>query len=224
MYSILIGHLKGGSTLALMPALECTRFSLHATTPATVLSVTARPAQKDPRIDAAVHAHLVFEHAHDHSVHSRIYTDMARPWVGGFVPRVWELPSIEIETETTVLFFYNFTQPHLYHYISVTDKTTGETRYCKQYDRGPLWGSVTVSTGDKGGQSGWSTYRWQLEAFVDAVLGKTPAYWIPAQESVWNMECVDAIYRAAGLPMRESSTDGKEKNKTEDEGVDGSAA
>lgn len=121
---------------------------------------------------------------------------------------MWELPSIEVETDSAVLFFYNFLQPHLYHFLSVTDKRSGETVYKKQYAGGPLWGNITVSTGQKGGHPAWSSFRWQLEAFVDAVSGKTPAYWVAAQESVWNMESVDAVYSAAGLPVRESFRDG----------------
>ncbi|TFK49631.1 hypothetical protein OE88DRAFT_1662178 [Heliocybe sulcata] len=56
--------------------------------------------------------------------------------------------------------------PHLYHYIVITDKATGHTSYTKAYQGGPLWGTR--------GEPWWSTYRWQLEAFVDKVRGKEP--------------------------------------------------
>jgi hypothetical protein len=59
-----------------------------------------------------------------------------------------------------------------------------------------------MTTGGKGGKSYWSTYRWQLEAFVDAVRGEALAYWIPSEESIIQMETIDAIYRAAELPVR----------------------
>lgn len=190
--------------MALPAALSTTRYSLHATAPTKLDSVTARLSKTDPRIDAALHANLIFQDPQNHPVHSKIYTDMARPWAAGLIPRVWELPSIEVETEKAVLFFYNFLQPHLYHFFSVTDKRSGETVYKKQYVGGPFWGNLTVSTGKKGGHPGWSTYRWQLEAFAAVVTGNTPAYWVAAQESIWNMESVDAVYRAGGLPVRES--------------------
>ncbi|KAJ5114521.1 hypothetical protein NUU61_000280 [Penicillium alfredii] len=197
-------NMGGGSAIALTSAIAATRFSLHATTPSTLLSVTARPSQSDPRVDAALHTHMTFENPPNHAVISKVHTDMSRPWAGGLLPRVWEVPTIEVETEKAQISFYNFTHPHLYHLISVTDKTTGATTYKKQYTGGPLWGKVVVSTGEKGGNSGWSTHRWQLEAFVDAVQGRTPAYWVAGKESVWLMESVDAVYRAAGLPLRES--------------------
>ena len=180
------------------------RFALHASRLSAVLSVTARLSVNDPRVDAGLHAHLVFEDPHDNAVNCMVYSELARPWALGVLPRLWDVPTIEVETEKAVMNFYNFVQPHLYHYIGVRDKKTGKTVYRKQYAGGPLWGRVVVSTGEKGGREGWSSYRWQLEAFVDAVQGRTPAFWISGQESQWMMECVDAAYKAAGLPIRES--------------------
>ncbi|KAJ5157637.1 uncharacterized protein N7482_008737 [Penicillium canariense] len=195
----------GGSGTALSSALAATRFALHASVPVEVTSATTRPSLSDARVDAALHAHLIFEDPHNNLVHSKIYTDMARPWAGGILPRIWEVPWIEVETDKALVYFYNFPQPHLYHYIAVTEKATGRTSYQKQYTGGPLWGKVVVSTGEQGGRAGWSTYRWRLEAFVDAMQGRTPAHWVSAQDSTWMMECVDAVYKAAGLPRRESS-------------------
>lgn len=45
------------------------------------------------------------------------------------------------------------------------------------------------------------TYQYQLEAFCDAVLDGTPVLTGPA-DSVANMEVIDAVYEAAGLPLR----------------------
>lgn len=176
---------------------------MHASTPSTLLSVTARPST-DPRVDAAACAHLVFEDPRGNAVNCRVDTDLARPWAAGVVPRVWELPVVRVETEKALISYYHFHEPHLYHTIAVEDKVTGRTVYRKRYEGGPLWGRIVVSTGEEGGVAGWSSYRWQLEAFVDAVQGRTPAYWVAPKESVWMMECVDAVYRAAGLPVRES--------------------
>jgi len=46
------------------------------------------------------------------------------------------------------------------------------------------------------------TYSYQLDAFVDAVLRGGPVKTSPA-DSVENMTVIDAIYTAAGLPLRE---------------------
>lgn len=190
-------------------ALSFTRYAIHTPhPPSTVLSAVARPSAHDPRVDAAMHANLLFTSPHaadtspSHSIHSRIYTDLARPWtVFGLVPRLWELPSIQVETSTATVFFYNAMMPHVYHYIAVTDKATGKVEYHTQRSGGPVWGDKWT-TGGKGGKPYWSTYRWQLEAFMDKVRGKEPPCWVTGEDSVAQMEGIDAIYRAAGLPVR----------------------
>ena len=45
------------------------------------------------------------------------------------------------------------------------------------------------------------TYTYQLEAFADAVLRGGPVLTPPA-DSIANMRVIDAIYEAAGLPVR----------------------
>lgn len=123
--------------------------------------------------------------------------------------RIWELPSIEVE----IVYFYNALMPHLYHYIDVTDKTTGlaarSTRNSKAvvHDGGETW----TTGGGKGGGASPSGARavplaLPLEAFVDKVRKKkTPPCWIPGEESIAQMEAIDAIYRAAGFPVRPSN-------------------
>jgi len=64
-----------------------------------------------------------------------------------------------------------------------------------------VWEDVETSAG-KGGQSYWSTYRYQLEAFVSKLQGKEPAYWVTGEESINQMKTIDAIYKKAGLPVR----------------------
>jgi predicted dehydrogenase len=53
-----------------------------------------------------------------------------------------------------------------------------------------------------------STYAYQLQAFTSAVLHGTPVL-TPPPDSVQNMRVIDAVYRAAGLPIRgETPTSG----------------
>ena len=49
-----------------------------------------------------------------------------------------------------------------------------------------------------------TTYSYQLEAFAGAVLRGEPVRTTP-QDAVENMSVIDAVYRAAGLPIREPS-------------------
>ncbi|MGW4248586.1 Gfo/Idh/MocA family protein [Nocardia sp. NPDC004722] len=48
------------------------------------------------------------------------------------------------------------------------------------------------------------SYDYQLDAFADAVLRGAPILTTP-EEAVANMTAIDAIYRAAGLPLRQPS-------------------
>jgi predicted dehydrogenase len=195
----------GGSLMDMTYALSFTRFAVHGSKLKEIQSAVARPYSKDKRVDEAMHSLILFEDSKDgHLIQSRVYTDMARQWaIKGIVPRVWELPSIEVETDKAIIYFYNAMMPHLYHYISITDKSTGKTQYKKQYNGGPCWGEAWT-TGGKGGKSYWSTYRYQLEAFTEKVRGKHVPYWISGEESILQMETIDAIYKAAGLPARPS--------------------
>lgn len=197
--------LAGGSLMDMTYALSFTRYALRAGTPEKILSAVARPYGKDKRVDAAMHATLLFKDARGDILQSKIYTDMARQWVSSVIPRVWELPTIEVETDQAYIYFYNAMMPHLYHYIAITEKATGKTEIKKQYSGGPKWGNVQT-TGGMGGRSNWSTYRYQLEAFVDKIKGKQPATWVTNQESVAQMETIDGIYQKAGLPLRPTSS------------------
>ena len=49
-----------------------------------------------------------------------------------------------------------------------------------------------------------ASYAYQLDAFVAAVLRGEPVKTTP-EDAIENMSVVDAIYRAAGLPLREPS-------------------
>lgn len=186
-------------------ALSFTRYAIRAGKPKQVVSAVSRPSKSDQRVDEAMHAVLLFEDSQGGIVNSKLYTDLSRDWAGSFIPRFWELPSIEVETEKAVIYFYNAMMPHVYHYIAITDKRTGKTEYKKQNSGGPVWGDKWT-TGGKGGKSYWSTYRWQLEAFVDAVRGKEPPYWVKGEDSIAQMETIDQIYKAAGMSPRGSRT------------------
>jgi predicted dehydrogenase len=49
-----------------------------------------------------------------------------------------------------------------------------------------------------------ATYAYQLDAFAAAVLRGEPVKTPPA-DAIENMTVIDAIYRAAGLPLRQPS-------------------
>ncbi|KAF2709519.1 oxidoreductase domain-containing protein [Pleomassaria siparia CBS 279.74] len=56
------------------------------------------------------------------------------------------------------------------------------------------------------GEEWWSTYRYQLEAFVDKVKGREGSgAWVDGEDSVRQMEVIDKTYEKMGLPLRPTS-------------------
>jgi predicted dehydrogenase len=106
---------------------------------------------------------------------------------------------------------HNYMGPHLYHRIDIATttqfkdsqgkmtKTATEVEYKKVYN----WPSTNES---QKGEEWWSTYRFQLEAFVDRIKGrKGSGVWVEAEDSIRQMELIDATYLKTGLPVRPTS-------------------
>jgi len=188
--------LAGGSLMDMTYVVSSTRYFLDAGAPEEVVSAHARPMKKDKRVDESIEATLNFK-SHGKIVKADLFTDMNLGYVAHVVPRMLDYPSIKIELEKATIFYYNFMMPHLYHYIEITDKVTGARFSQKHYNFGPKWGAQS--------EPYWSTYRYQLEAFVDKLQGKEPVHWVTPENSIAQMETIDAIYVKAGLPKREGS-------------------
>ena len=86
--------------------------------------------------------------------------------------------AIRVKGERGELRVLNPTGPQFFHRVTVR----GETKYRQRFERK-------------------ATYICQLEAFTNAVLHGGPVLTPPA-DSVQNMRVIDAVYRAAGLPIR----------------------
>jgi predicted dehydrogenase len=190
-------ELAGGSLMDQTEVVSFTRYALGAEAPVEVVSAKARPAKHDARVDAAMEASMWFQTRDGYRAYSSISTDMDRAWAMKIIPRLWELPSIEVELEKATIYFYNPQLPHVYHYIAVHEKETGKTTYQKQYSDGPQW--------KERGKHYWSSYRYQLEAFVDRVRKREPVHWIPLEDSIAQMQTLDEIYKKSGLPLRTTS-------------------
>lgn len=99
--------------------ISSTRFALDAGAPERVVSAHARPSPWDARVDEAMEATLVFRKGAgegkvgEYDVEAFIYADMRRANVAGIIPRVWELPTIEVEMERAIVTYYNFMMPHV---------------------------------------------------------------------------------------------------------------
>ena len=226
--------LAGGSLMDCAYALSFVRFAVDilqvgsvSSSSLEVVEAEANPWKNDSQVDAAMHAILKSNSPRQQAdqetqndatqtITCDISTDMAGQNVYrllGFIPipRYWDLPSITVTFGSHEVSYYNAIAPHAYHSISVRDKAGKVVESRQSYAGGPAWSGTSTTeseklAGGKGGLKGWSTYRYQLEAFVKKVQGEEPPVWISAKDSLQQMEGIDAIYRAAGLPVRKSSS------------------
>ena len=195
-------NLSGGSLMDMSYVVSFTRYVLHAELPEEVVHARATPARSDPRVDVDMLATLRYKRPGMYAragvditdVYSTIYSSLVTTWKYGFIPRFWDLPTITVETEQGKIILYNATTPHLYHYLGIKNKSTGRWKYEKVYTGGPLWKDR--------GRKHWSTYRYQLEAFVDKLRGRDPVWWVDNEDSVSQMKTIDEIYMKSGLPIR----------------------
>jgi predicted dehydrogenase len=113
-----------------------------------------------------------------------VICDLGMPRTG-FLPRMPH-NAIIVECEGGKIELSNYMLPTLYHSITVT-LHNGASRVEKAYtfEHGKL--------GDRE-ENWWMSYRYQLEAFVDPLRGKTPQTWVTLQDSAANMEWIEKIY------------------------------
>ncbi|KAI6110139.1 NAD(P)-binding protein [Pisolithus sp. B1] len=184
---IRLNYSLGGG--ALMDAgcytLNCVRY-LASGNPTAVTSTTALRYPKDPRIDTATSAHLLFPPSipNGSPVKASINCDMSLPNWFWFIPRLPVISARVVCDQGTVEVF-NYVVPMIYHYITVSPHV-GKKRTEKAY--------AFISSESTKGEPWWSTYRYQLEAFVDKVRGRTPQTWVSSEDSIANMLWIEKIY------------------------------
>jgi predicted dehydrogenase len=166
--------------------LSCVRY-LASSNPNAVTSATAVRFPKDPRIDIGTVAELTFPSSNPggNPMKSTIKCSLSNSPRWGFIPKPEIQTSAVCEGGTIEMF--NFVMPVIYHYITV--KPNGSV---------PRTEKVYAFKGDNGkGEEWWTTYRYQLEAFVDKIKGRTPQTWMSAEDSIANMEWIERIYEEA---------------------------
>ncbi|KAJ7180879.1 NAD(P)-binding protein [Mycena filopes] len=152
--------------------------------PTAVLSVTHDLA--NPQIDRKTVATLALPG----SITSTIRCDLSTPWKLKFIPSMPDLNAV-IACEKGEIKVMNYIAPTTYHSITVT--TGGKSRVEKAYTFPNL------------GEPWWSSYRYQLEAFVNKVKGRTPHAWVTKEDSIANMQVIESVYAKSGLGGRPQS-------------------
>ncbi|KAJ7066416.1 NAD(P)-binding protein [Mycena amicta] len=122
---------------------------------------------------------------------SSIVCDLNLPATLGLLPKMPDLTAA-IKCEKGEIKVMNYLMPTFYHSITVTP-TKGKQRVEKAYT------FPTV------GEAWWSTYRYQLEAFVNKVRGRPVHAWVSKEDSIANMEAIESVYAKSGLGSRPKS-------------------
>ena len=109
----------------------------------------------------------------------------------------------EHAVQKTVI-FWAYVIPTFWHRIDVKEhhmvrnkaddrkvtKQWTKTSYIKEYSEYPSW----------------TTYRWQLEEFVNKIRRRSGSRaWMDAEDSIKQMQMIDSAYTKAGLPLRPTS-------------------
>lgn len=168
--------------------MNCIRY-LSSSDPTSVLSTVHTlftPRSPPPGYVSKVDRRMEATLALPNDVTATLRCDLAVPPTYGFIPKI---PRITAKVEGVLgsVEIFNFAAPTLYHSIGVKIKG-GHSRVEKAY----VYKDVE---GKKGlGEEWWTTYRFQLEAFVEKVRGREPETWLDKKDSVVNMEWVEKVY------------------------------
>lgn len=179
-------------------------FTSNSTTHPTPTSISSAqavpPASDNAKVDQSTTAHIFLPAPSssgpsnpDASISASLICNTSHPLKYGIFPM---FPTINFELEGGSVEMYNFVQPTMYHYITVRPKGE-EARTEKAYTFGKGKGVKSE------GEDWWSTYRYQLEVFVDRVKGRDSGTgtWVEEEDSVANMAWIEAIYEKVSFEL-----------------------
>ena len=122
------------------------------------------------------------------------------------------LPAGQEKLRTRRLTFANWMVAAFWHRIDVEDDFVVR----EVGDGGRILKSWTVKESKKAytyaeagldgpGEPYWTSYRHQLEQFVNRVRGRETPVWVDLEDSIAQMQAIDDVYRKAGYPLRPTS-------------------
>ncbi|KAH7402606.1 hypothetical protein BKA66DRAFT_544734 [Pyrenochaeta sp. MPI-SDFR-AT-0127] len=200
--------------------------------PTSITSATPRLMGKgfDDRCDEAMVATYTFPNGGK----ARISADLSSrggywfPWLTSRWPCLWrDFPpwlSIKLREENhgqhnglehisqRTIVLNNFMGPNLWHRIDINTTSTWRNasgdvvRESKSTESKKAYVWPEESGVETKGEDFWSTYRYQLEEFVNKIKGrKGSGAWLDGTESIKQMELTDKTYEKAGMLVRPSS-------------------
>lgn len=169
-----------------------------------VIEALPRRNACDPRIDDAMTAQFFVRYPDRPDVKCTVSCALVSDRIFGLLPKLWEASRIVVvELDRARITFDGFAGPWIEHSILVEEKDasgklTGTKRTERAFVDGPLWKSR--------GERWWTSYRYQLEAFIDRIRSSSvetfEGPWLSLDQSVKLMELIDAVYERAGMPKR----------------------
>ncbi|KAJ3782600.1 NAD(P)-binding protein [Lentinula aff. detonsa] len=160
--------------------------------PKSILSASAERYSSAPQhkqVDKEFTATVSLEN----DILGELFSNLNESRILGIIPRFPKLKAT-VHCEGGTVEIFNFLIPHYYHYIAVSS-IGKQSRVEKAYK---------FTNGSKG-EEWWTTYRYQLEAFVDKVRGRKPQTWVEPQETITNMRLIEEIYAKDGFGSRPQS-------------------
>lgn len=224
-------NLSGGALMDLGTYTVSALRGIFCEEPSSVTSATCRiiPLPFDQKCDEAISAEYEFPSGGVGKIAAdlRATGGYPLPALTGNWPNIRNIiPKVEIklkpktqkvdggleETTNKSVILWNFMGPYLYHRIDIITKVQLKDpqngKVVKEdekieYKKAYKW--ATEQAGKKG-EEWWTTYRYQLEEFVNRVKKREGSgIWIEPEESIRQMEMIDATYRKAELPLRPTS-------------------
>lgn len=182
---------------------------------------SAMPPGHDKEIDQAFSGKWRFPNGGVGSIEANMIADggYSSSILDGFPTLQW--PKLEIKHREVVIedgllvgeehavektvAMWNFPTPFIYHRIDIHEKhtirATSDGRIVKSW-------TDTTYIKDYGmvGAESWTTYRYQLEEFVNRIRKRPTRTFVTGEDSIRQMEMIDGAYEKAGLPVRPSMT------------------
>jgi predicted dehydrogenase len=150
-------------------------------------------AEHTPSHNEKVDRRTTASFALPNDITASITCDLGMPSRFGFIPA---MPSIsaKVDCEGGKLELYNFVLPTVYHYLSVEPR--GKKGRVEKIYKGKE-GSI--------GEEWWTTYRFQLEEFINRVKGRKVDVWMGGEESVEDIKWIEEVYKVGGFGSRPKS-------------------
>lgn len=205
-----------------MPLISLYQLALNSTfTSRSLIVYTTSPAGVDKRVDQAFRAIWKFPNGG----YGSISADMSMaggypfPRLTGNWPR-WGTPvcsvkhgeavipdeTISEKQEHTVqktVKFWAYIIPTFWHRIDITERHTVRNKADQNVMK--EW-TKTSYVKEYGKHASWTTYRWQLEEFVNKIRRRPGSgAWMEAEDSIKQMKMIDSAYTKAGMPLRPTS-------------------